>query len=349
MSHVYTPSPLILTTIPLPDDLDPGVAASVNSPFQKLADAIANTQGYAYKPVYVEFLTTTAGWSFPSAAFSTVIVGGCGGGGGGGGGGYGFTVTTSSAAGGGGGGGSQYLERFITLTPGSSYDFIIGNGGSGGTHGIAGSTTASTPGTGGQDSTIEASAVILARFIGAQGGQALSSAIITPNAHFIPGGNAYLDIGGSGNIFKDFNNSALANFPIITATGPGSGGMGTNKPAFKQTASTGYKGFSSTTGFYGGAGAAEGTDASSRIGGGSGGGGGAGAFGNGGAAGAGGNGVSGGAGQVGANGSNASANTGGGGGGGGGGGCSDVGGGNGGNGGNGGSGRIRILYFLKVT
>lgn len=44
MSHTYTPSPVLLTTITLPDDGDLETAASVNNPMQTLADGIDQAQ-----------------------------------------------------------------------------------------------------------------------------------------------------------------------------------------------------------------------------------------------------------------------------------------------------------------
>src|SRR5258708_23544218 len=41
MSHAYTPTPSVLTTITLPDDLDANSAASNNLPDEELADGLA--------------------------------------------------------------------------------------------------------------------------------------------------------------------------------------------------------------------------------------------------------------------------------------------------------------------
>lgn len=57
MAHNYTPVPTTHTTFPLPDDGDPALAASVNSPIEDLADCVA----YGI---------------FPMAAGGTIVLGG---------------------------------------------------------------------------------------------------------------------------------------------------------------------------------------------------------------------------------------------------------------------------------
>ena len=337
MSHVYNNG---IVSVTCPDDLDPAVAASVNLPFQQLADAITT---HSYALVSETFTGAVTSFTLPSNALPICFMTGCGGGGGGGGGGYGFTVTTSTSCSGSGGGGAPFGVRIMTLVPGTAYTATVGFGGSGGAGGIASSTTIPTAASNGQESTFDDGSTIFAKFPGGGAGHGIATATIQSIGHFAPGGTHT-----PGVLFNDMHNSVLSAFAPFGPASPGSGGFGTNKIAFKQSANVGYRGFDSETSQTGGSGGSEGTDNSSHIGGGGGGGGGGGAFGAGGAGGAGGNGNTGSAGSAGSAGTSGSANTGAGGGGGGGGGCSDVSGGNGGAGGDGGSGKMTIYYFVPI-
>lgn len=354
MSHIYTPVDSVLTTITLPDDLDSAVAASVNSPFQAIANAIKHGYANSALPVLVSFTSNTIPWTLPALALDFILIGGCGGGGGGAGGQAGTSGQTNySSCGGGGGAGSLYGFRMVTgLSPGTGYNVLIGSGGSGGTGGTGsiGSTTPATnptSGGNGQASTFETGGgTQLAIFPGGLGGVGLAGAI-NNIAAVVPGG--YSTDGG---MRKGGANAQLSTIPFQMAVGPCCGGDGSNKWAFKSVASTGARGFTSNTGKDPGTVASEGSDSSVYLGGGAGGSGGAGAFGNGGAAGAGGAGNGAGFGTVGSAGGTGpgGANSGAGGGGGGGGGATlsgAVAGVNGGAGGAGLSGRIQIIYFLK--
>src|SRR5258706_9168663 len=102
MSHSYSTTPP-LVTLTLPDDGDPEVAASVNVPFQQIANAsISNSYGLKTQT----FTGSVTAFALPSNALAIVMLQGCGGGGGGAGGQNGPIGTDSYPCSGGGGGGA---------------------------------------------------------------------------------------------------------------------------------------------------------------------------------------------------------------------------------------------------
>lgn len=127
----------------LPDDVCSAIGVATNAEpkdaFLKLSDA-----NRPYK--LLEKITASKFWTCPDGVFciTALIVGGGGGGGGGG---------EGSTGGGGGQGGACLLARDIGVTPGQSYQIIIGNGGA------AGTTSATTGYKGGDTSAFGLTAI----------------------------------------------------------------------------------------------------------------------------------------------------------------------------------------------
>ncbi len=168
MSHPYSPSPVTLTTLTVPDDGDPRTAASVNGPMQQLADGLFALAAAAITPVVVEY-DSNGTFTAPSNALPFAILEGCGGGGGGGGGG-GNPGADAYASGGGGGGGAMLFTRVCTIYPGEAHTVTIGSFGSGGTAGTAGN--AGGDGSPGSTTIFQRTSPLtnLAKFRGAGGG-----------------------------------------------------------------------------------------------------------------------------------------------------------------------------------
>jgi len=271
-----------------------------------------------------------------------IIISGCGGGGAGGGGKPNSTSANRWIAGGGGGGGALYQWLVVDVTPGVTYQILIGAGGApagAGFDGGGGGETSFSPLPAGLASP---HAVV---FPGAQGGKTQTTTYgVSLTGHYRAHGGSPV----SGVAFRGWGNfandtvmdsvpSGIASFgaPIQFGSGGDGNGLGQGTSGLINPISGG------NGGYLGGTGGAKGADSSNERGGGGGGGGGAGPFGPGANGGAGG---AGGAANAGAAGSDAAANTGAGGGGGGSGGTAAAGSGAGGNGGSGGSGRLTITY-----
>jgi hypothetical protein len=332
MSHDLTITPTALTVVTVPDPGDLRKAASVEIPFQQLADAISFVDSRG--PVRVDALTAASGtWTCPANVTEIEVV--CQASGGGGGGGCGGVTTDDRTAPGGGAGGAGLVTRHrFTVVPTTVYNYVNGAGGAGGAFGAAGGS-AGTRGSDAADSTFNA--VVVGR--GAMGGNA-GATVFTGGtmSPFIPGGLPVRQTVASvdGVRYKHASDVASPE-PALPQCGGQGGGNATSRGQLP-TAGGG------SGAFVGGAPGGVAFNDGVKLGGGGGGGGGAGQFGAGAAGGIGGAGNGGGPGGSGFSGITATANTGSGGGGGGGGGGGSSAGGDGATGGNGAMGRMLIVY-----
>lgn len=285
--------------------------------------------------IFSEEFTANGTWTAPPGVTRALIIG-YGGGGGGGGGVQSTTDTNRRGTGGGGGGGSLQGTAVVTVTPGNSYNIVIGAGGTAGAAGLAGSNTA---GGDGGDTTFDGTAAV---FHGAQGGAPGVAATSSPDVGAsVLGGQA---TSMSATALYQYGGWSVSTIRPFVFSGPAGGGCG--RACADTTNSGGTAGADNPIGnSAGGSGSTCGADDGSYRGGGGGGGGGGGPGGNGAAGGAGG-GTAAGTGTAGSAGSNASANTGAGGGGGGSGGHALGGGVAGGNGGTGGSGKLTVIWVM---
>lgn len=329
MPHNYAPTPVVMTTIPSPDDGDAPTAASVNQSTEALANAIAYLTLLGMK---TKVVTATGSIVTPANCGALGFVLHYGGGGGAG---YAVAGSTSDNqySNGGGGGGAALLSIVpVALLPSTTYTVTIGAGGSGG---IVGSTTIPTVGG---DSIFAQGASELAR---AQGAGYAFVGTITPSTTLglvaVPGGPTP----SPATAFLHSHVLADGNLILAMPKFPGMGGFGLSSQSNYTPA--GY-GAASKEGYAGGAPGTSGAPSASKQGGGYGGGGAAGPGGVGGAGGSGGAGNNAGAGGAGVAGTSGAANTGAGGGGGGAGG-SGTSAGAGSNGGAGGSGKSILCYF----
>ncbi len=330
MSSVYSPTPVALGNITLPDDGDTIEAADVNVPFAAIAD------GVRFSSPRRDVRTVACTFTVP-ATVTKVWVTMRGPGGGGGGGAYGGeTGSTLPSSGGGGGGAGEVHNRVeLTVTPAEVLTFALG------TVGSAGVGSGSTSGGNGGDATnatlVNGSAVTLLTSRGGLGGGGGQRNII--------GGNIASSIGGHSSSRQ--NGTLAKTIPTTTATaaeqdalrafayiglGPGAGSTTAVDRAGAYSTPLAWptpSGLSATNG------------ANGATSGGGGGGGGGCALVVGGAGGAGGAGNAGGAGVAGSAGAAAAAASGGGGGGGGSGGY-----GNGANGGAGANGAVGVTGYI---
>lgn len=338
MSHPYTPTPAQITTVTLPDDGDERVAASVNTPLEQLADAIAFLQAGTQSTDVV----TTPGSSTltaPDGAFAAILVGSGGGGGGGGGSAAG---ADARSCGGGGGGGAREQIAVVPIVGGEDYTVVIGAGGAGG----AGSDDRSPGGqaaqgaSGGHTSfTRVTGTVLLAKFKGARGGLGgtTTDGAGAGQVTFAPGGpDIVVDM-----VVPPNNLTTVPFVGMMAAAQRGGAGL-TAGIAYQNYQSGG----ASPNGNSGGtSGIVDDTTAGSYYGGGAGGGGGASMYGNGGGGGDASAPNNAGAATSASPGGSAGAAAGGGGGGGCGGASAD--GGSGGDGGDGGDGKLTVVWLLK--
>lgn len=335
MSHVYTPASVALTTLTLPDDGDVNLAASVNSPFEDLADAVIGLSS-VFKATVTAF-TANGTYTHPAGALPWVIVVGFGGGGGGAYGSSGLAADNRSSAGGGGGGASKLSFQLFPVTA-IPYGVVIGAGGAGGSAPAAGGAAGANTDFGGGNVV----------FSGASGGAGTLYVSAADTALPVTWGGtstptAYYDTASAQ--YDGFSVFDVAIGGPAAPMHPGQGGYGIGSNGGTVFA-IGDGRRNHTGGQSGGARGTVGTASGARRGGGSGGGGAAGLYGAGGAGGNGGNGAAG-TGANGTAGAAAAANTGAGGGGGGGGGFGGAGGGNGAAGGAGGSGRLWVISFTS--
>ncbi len=315
MSHTYTgDSSSFPATITIPDDLDAEDAASVNTPFEALADQTAFLNAVAVERRDVFLVTGT--WTCPPEA-TLVRLYGFGGGAGGGGGGNGNALVAGAGIAGAGGGGAHERYVDVPVTAGIVYAVTVPAAAAGGNGGTA------TDGADGGDVLFAIVAgATLATFRGAQKGQK---------------GQVGTDAGGFQYGGAPVRGTPLTTGLIGTSTTLAPNGLspGTGGYAAEPMRASGA-GTPSVAGYGGGAAGATGATAG-LLGGTGGGGGGAGPGGAGGAGGVGGAGSS----ANGSVGAAASANTGAGGGGGGGGGSAT---GQGAAGGAGGTGKLVVMY-----
>jgi len=270
---------------------------------------------------------------------------GIGAGGGGGGGRTGTVNTNESPLGGGGGGAGIMSKITISVTPGTTYDVIIGTAGTAGAGGAPpGSPT--NGGAGGDTTFQTGGGTILARFVGGSGGKSsptvLDAAGYTTNGG-MPANNPYVSSAStsatSDTIF------ALSSQPRIIIGEGGTGGDSNTSNKTQGLAGSNALVYNAT-GYAGGVLGTPGTDAAGPYyGGGAGGGGAASYYGSGGAGGNGGNGSVAGSGAAGTAGSAVVGALGSGGGGGGAGGCGPIGAGTGANGAAGKIGQIIIYWY----
>jgi hypothetical protein len=232
-----------------------------------------------------KIFTANGSWT-AQAGVHFIEIEAIGGGGGGGAGANGSVNITESPLGGGGGGAGIMSKVTIAVTPGTTYDVIIGTAGAGGVH----SAVPGVGGNGGDTAFQTQGGVVMARFVGGGGGQA---------------SNLLLDVSGyNTNGGKPANNpyvsSASAGAGLVSSPNGqprimiGEGGIGGDSNALGAR-SQGLAGSNAlvynATGFTGGARGAPGTDdvTGPYYAGGAGGGGAASYYGTGGAGGNGGN------------------------------------------------------------
>jgi hypothetical protein len=168
MGHQIPGNPVFPIDFTIPDDGDARSASSVNVPFEALADRTAWLKANTTIVAEIEFIANGS-FTWPFGA-THAIFDGYGGGGGGGKGANGPATTHTAASGGGGGGGAiRRLEIVAPSTPvvGEQYDVTIGVGGAGGTSGSGAN--------GGDTIVARTLGGIVARFRGAEGGQAGST------------------------------------------------------------------------------------------------------------------------------------------------------------------------------
>lgn len=149
--------------------------------------------------VQLFFNVGTTAWVVP-AGVKNIFAKGIAGGGGGGAGGNGAALIPTGSSGGGGGGAAQESTVPLQVTPGASYDIIVGAGGAGGTaqgNGQSGGDSRIQP-TGGSVNTE------LMCWPGASGGQGQSGAVSTPSF----GGLAVRDGATTSQTVAGFNNGA---------------------------------------------------------------------------------------------------------------------------------------------
>lgn len=188
-----------------------------------------------------EEFTTTDTWTAPAGVTSVEVE--CWGGGGGGGGGR-FTGDPFRYAGSGGGGGA-YAKETIAVTPGNTYDVVVGAGGSGG---AAGGGGPSNDGAAGGDTYFDAGADVLAKGgspglggdpgapagpSGGSGGQA-SSSVGSTKSNGGDGGAAYNDLHASNNRGGGGGGAAGS-----SGAGGAGGDAGSTSPGLGGTAGTG--------------------------------------------------------------------------------------------------------------
>jgi hypothetical protein len=131
MSFSYTPSSVVLSTITLPNDGDNRTAASVNGPFQDLANAIKYLTDHRVilatavdLPGGTVVGTDVAGtFTAPADCVAAIVEAWGAGGGGGRGGNNAFSF--KSTTGGGGGGGAMRRTSVVTIVGGESYAYTI--------------------------------------------------------------------------------------------------------------------------------------------------------------------------------------------------------------------------------
>ncbi len=268
---------------------------------------------------YTQVLTAASGSVTSPRWARYAIVTGCGGGGAGGDGRTGSLSSDFPARGGGGGAGAIERSVMYTISPSTSYNYVIGAGG------VTAGSGGATPGNGGDGDASIFDGSSSAYFAGGFGG---NGSELTDNT------SGAVSFGGERVVIPTALRAQYDHIPGAGCGGPC--GLAGGNIILSKTGG-------STATYIGGSGGANGTTSASYAGGGGGGGGGAGAFGDGANGGAGGNGAFAG-GVDGSAGSSASANTGAGGGGGGGGGSGATAG-VGANGGDGGSGKIIITWL----
>lgn len=138
----------------------------------------------------IEVFLSNGSWTAP-AGITTAYISGAGGGGGG--------AKRASAGAGGGGGGGTVINYPYTVTPGNSYNIVIGAGGTG--------ATSNANGGNGSDTTFDGSSGVVAK--GGQGGQGGNGGIggggldaaTTTGGNNVKGGNgaaAGSNLGGGG-------------------------------------------------------------------------------------------------------------------------------------------------------
>lgn len=295
-------------TITIPDDGDDEDAASVDVPFETLADQIAYLRLHIPR---LKFQVFTASGTFTVPARCTALLAlGYGGGASGGSGSDGIATVDRWVAGGGGGGGSLQSLQYVAADPADVLNVDIGAGGTApinsGDNGMDGGNT-----------VVRLGATEKARFVGAGKGLGSVNHVVGLWEHFALGGvphaaSSRLIVGIGGGFRYDTSDAMWQISGIVLTMQPAQGGWGSDGSTHPASA----PGQRNPVGPYtGGAAGARGTDSGTSRGGGGGGGGGAGPGGAGGAGGAGGDATT--LLGAGAAGAAAAANTGAGGGGGG--------------------------------
>lgn len=307
MSSVYTPTPVALGDITIPDDGDTVEAADVNVPLAAIADGVAFL---ADRVLRTDVFNASGTWTCPDDVTEILIPAAYGGGGSGGSGSDGTATVDRWVAGGGGGGASMRGSGTVSVTPGSVYNIDVGAGG-------AAPINSEDNGNDGGSTIFRLAAAELAVFRGGGKGLGAFDHVVGLFEHYALGGVPYpaatrITVGIGGGFRYDTSDAMWQVSGVVLSMQPGQGGWGADGSTHPGS-SAGQRNL--TGGFTGGAAGTRGIDVSTARGGGGGGGGGAGPGGNGGAGGAGGD-----AGTltgVGIAGTAASANTGAGGGGGG--------------------------------
>lgn len=255
MSSAYAGNPVYPASVTLPDDGEPSHAVAVNVSFKALGDRTAYLkQTQAAVAGAATTFTSSGTWVCP-AGVSRIVLEACGGGGGGGGGANGGTTSLYYSMGGGGGGAARRALFVIDVTPGITYEIIIG---SGGTAGLGGATN--TDGGDGGDTIFRVQGgAELARWRGARGGRKGSQIVNTIGAPV-----SYVGLVPGGTPVRTMRTPAVRNFESSATTpenetlvyGPGFGGEGVTSQFTTDT----RDGADSVEGRAGGAAGAQGTN-----------------------------------------------------------------------------------------
>lgn len=179
--------------------------------------------------------TSNGTWTCP-VGVTTIYVSACAGGGGGGGGGSAGSAATVAGGGGGGGAGAFVLAQPINVTPGATYNIVIGAGGAAGAGGSSGGSTGNPGSSGGSTgfSLNGTSILALAGGSGGAGGGYSSDLSVAGGSGGLPGGGT----GSDGQTTSSSRGAGGAGGQ--GASGPFGIGGGSGRPSTDATSNGGW-------------------------------------------------------------------------------------------------------------